>query len=290
MKFLPVIVALCLLSTNALAGPKLKPIWKTAPDLLGPESVIYHPGTDSLFVSNVNGSPDAVDGNGFISQLSVDGKILSLHWLDDLNAPKGLALNGDYLYVADITELVVIDVKNKQIVQRYSAEDAQFLNDVAIDKDGHVYVSDMMTNRIYRLANDEFKLWFADPALESPNGLLVEHDNLIVGSWGNMTGNGFATDVPGHLKKIDLNTLEIISLGDQTPIGNLDGVEADGMGNYLVTDWMNGRLMQVSPNGNSETLIEFEQGSADHTVMPETNLVIVPMMLQNEVVAFRIIR
>lgn len=290
MKFLPVIVAFCLISTSAMAGPKLKPIWKTTPDLKGPESVIYHPGSDSLFVSNVNGSPDAFDGNGFISQLSVDGKILSLHWLDDLNAPKGLALNGDYLYVADINELVVIDVANKKIVQRYQAEGAKFLNDVAIDKRGNVYVSDMMTNRIYRLAADKFTLWFVDPALESPNGLLVEHESLIVGSWGNMTGDGFATDVPGHLKKIDLNTLEISSLGDKTPIGNLDGVEADGMGNYLVTDWMSGRLMLVSPNGSSETLIEFEQGSADHTVMPENDLVIVPMMLQNNVLAFRMIR
>lgn len=289
MKFLPVIVAFCLLSTNALAGPTLKPVWKTAPDLMGPESVIYHPGSNALFVSNVNGSPDAIDGNGFISQLSVDGKILNLHWIDELNAPKGLALIDDYLYVADINELVVIDIANKQIVQRYPAEGAKFLNDVAADKHGHVYVSDMMTNRIYRLADDEFKLWFADPSLEAPNGLLVEHDSLIIGSWGNMV-DGFATEVPGHLKKIDLNTLEISSLGDQSPIGNLDGVEADGMGNYLVTDWMNGRLLLISPNGSSETLIEFEQGSADHTVMPEKNLVIVPMMLQNEVVAFRIIR
>lgn len=288
MKFLPAFLALCILSTTAFAGPKLKPVWKTEPVLMGPESVIYHPGTDALFVSNVNGSPDAVDGNGFISQLSVDGKVLSLHWMDELNAPKGLALNGDYLYVADINELVVIDIANKKIVQRYPAEGAQFLNDVAVDKHGHVYVSDMMTNRIYRLTNDEFKLWFDDPQLESPNGLLVEHDSLIVGSWGKMT-NGLATDIPGHLKKIDLNTLEITSLGDKTPIGNLDGVEADGMGNYLVTDWIGGRLLLVSPNGSSETLIEFEQGSADHTVMPEKNLVIVPMMLQNDVVAFRII-
>lgn len=288
MKFLPAFLALCIFSTTAFAGPKLKPVWKTEPVLMGPESVIYHPGTDALFVSNVNGSPDAVDGNGFISQLSVDGKVLSLHWMDELNAPKGLALNGDYLYVADINELVVIDIANKKIVQRYPAEGAQFLNDVAVDKHGHVYVSDMMTNRIYRLTNDEFKLWFDDPRLESPNGLLVEHDSLIVGSWGKMT-DGLATDIPGHLKKIDLNTLEITSLGDKTPIGNLDGVEADGMGNYLVTDWIGGRLLLVSPNGSSETLIEFEQGSADHTVMPEKNLVIVPMMLQNDVVAFRII-
>jgi sugar lactone lactonase YvrE len=289
MQFLPFLLAFSLLSTSVFAGPTLKPVWKTAPDLMGPESVIYHPGTDSLFVSNVNGSPDAADGNGFISQLSVDGKILNLHWIDELDAPKGLALNGDYLYVSDIDELVVIDIAHKTIVQRYPAEGAKFLNDVAIDKQGNVYVSDMMTDRIYRLADDNLKLWFDAPSLEGPNGLLVEHNNLIIGSWGRMTDD-FATEVAGHLKKIDLDTLELSSLGDKTPIGNLDGVEADGKGNYLVTDWMSGRLLLVSANGSSETLIEFEQGSADHTVMPERDLIIIPMMLQNEVVAFRIIR
>jgi sugar lactone lactonase YvrE len=100
--------------------------------------------------------------------------------------------------------------------------------------------------------------------------------------------DGFATEVPGHLKTIDLDSRDIQSLGDGTSVGNLDGVEADGRGNYLVTDWMNGRLLLISPNGSSETLIEFEQGSADHTVMPEKNLVIIPMMMQNDVVAFRI--
>jgi hypothetical protein len=145
----------------------------------------------------------------------------------------------------------------------------------------------MATNEIYRLADDRFSLWMADPNLEAPNGLLIENNSLIVGSWGNMT-DGFATEIPGHLKIIDLESREIQSLGDGTPVGNLDGVEADGRGNYLVTDWMQGRLLRIFRNGRSETLIEFEPGSADHTVMPEKNLIIVPMMMQNSVVAFRI--
>jgi sugar lactone lactonase YvrE len=128
-----------------------------------------------------------------------------------------------------------------------------------------------------------------DPALESPNGLLVEHNNLIVASWGNIT-NGLETDTPGHLKIIDLITQQMKSLGDQSPIGNLDGIEADGQGNYLVTDWVKGRLLKITPEGRSETLIEFNPGSADHTVMPEKDLVIVPMMMDNIITAFRINR
>ena len=287
MKLLSILLASVLSSPLAHASTTLTPAWKTTTELQAPESVIYHPGSDALYVSNVNGAPDAVDGNGFISQLSDEGEIKDLYWLDGLDAPKGLAIKDDLLYVADINELVVIDINSQSITARYPAEQAKFLNDVSIDQQGRVYVSDMMTNQIYRLADGTFSLWMDDPQLEAPNGLLVEGDKLIVGSWGEMT-DGFATEVPGHLKIIDLETRAIKSLGDGTPVGNLDGIEADGKGNYLVTDWMNGRLLLINPNGHSETLIEFEQGSADHTVMPEKNLVIVPMMMQNQVQAFRI--
>ncbi|MTI63137.1 SMP-30/gluconolactonase/LRE family protein [Methylophaga sp.] len=287
MKLLSVLLASVLSTSIASASTTLTPAWKTTTELQAPESVIYHPGSDALYVSNVNGAPDAVDGNGYISQLSDEGEIEDLYWVDGLDAPKGLAIKDDLLYVADIDELVVIDINNKSIAARYPADQAKFLNDVAIDQQGRVYVSDMMTNQIYRLADGEFSLWMDDSELEAPNGLLVENNKLIVGSWGHMT-DGFSTDVPGHLKIIDLETREIKSLGDGSPVGNLDGVEADGKGNYLVTDWMNGRLLLISPIGRSETLIEFEQGSADHTVMPEKNLVIVPMMMQNQLQAFRI--
>jgi sugar lactone lactonase YvrE len=286
MKLIPALLAL-LLAFSAQAETTLTPAWKTGTELRNPESVIYHPGSDALYVSNVNGNPDAVDGNGFISKLSDEGEIKDLHWMDGFNAPKGLALRNDILFVADIDTLIEIDINEKQIIKRYPADGAKFLNDVTIDRDGRVYVSDMMTNRIYRLADGELKLWMADPALESPNGLLAENDQLIIGSWGDMT-DGFATDIPGHLKTLNLETRDIQSLGDGSPVGNLDGVEADGNGNYLVTDWMNGRLLLINAVGSSETLIEFEQGSADLTVMPEKNLVIVPMMLQDRVVAFRI--
>lgn len=287
MKRLAILFASLLSSAVCHADYALSPAWKTPYELKGPESVIYHPGSDALFVSNVNGHPDVQDGNGFISRLSDEGEITDLYWLEGLDAPKGLAIKDDTLFVADIDELVVIDINSRKISKRYPLATAKFLNDVAIDQHGHVYVSDMMTNEIYRLADDEFSLWLADPKLEAPNGLLVENNRLIVGSWGIMT-DGFATDIAGHLKTIDLETRDIQSLGDGSAVGNLDGVEADGRGNYLVTDWMQGRLLRIHNNGTSETLIEFEPGSADHTVMPEKNLVIVPLMMQNGVIAFRI--
>jgi len=238
-------------------------------------------------VSNIKGNPTEADGNGYISSVSLDGTINELHWLDGLNAPKGLTIVGNNLYIADINELVVVDIKNRKITQRYSAPQAKFLNDVVADNKGNIYVSAFLTNTLYRLADGKFEQWLQSEQLEVPNGLLVENNQLIVASWGVMT-DGFATDIAGHLKTVNLDSKEILSLGDQTPAGNLDGLESDGNGSYLVTDWMAGKLLHIAATGYSTTLLALEQGSADHIVVHEQQLVIIPMMLSGKVLAYQI--
>ena len=269
------------------ASPILVPAWQTNAVFEQAESIAFDAKNKQLYVSNINGNPTDADANGYISQLSLDGSINELHWLDGLNAPKGLTIVGNKLYIADINELVVVDIKNKKITQRYSAPDAKFLNDVVADKKGNIYVSAFLTNTLYRLSGDKFETWLQSDELEVPNGLLVENDQLLVASWGVMT-DGFATDIAGHLKTINLATKDIKSLGDKTPAGNLDGLESDGKGHYFVTDWMTGKLLYISPTGISTTLIQLEQGSADHTVLLEQNLVIIPMMLTGKLIAFEI--
>lgn len=276
-----------LTSISYAADPILLPAWQTDTVFEQPESVVLDKKRNILYVSNVNGNPNDVDANGYISQLGLDGKVITQHWIDGLNGPKGMAIVGDILYVADINELVAIDLASNKISQRYVAKDAKFLNDVAADQAGNVYVSDMLTNTIYRLSNNTFASWINDQQLEFPNGLLVEGDNLILGSWGVMT-DGFATAIPGHLKTIAISTKAITSLGDATPVGNLDGVEADGEGNYFVTDWMVGKLLHITPAGISTTLLSLTQGSADHTVLADQNLIIIPMMLSGNVIAYEI--
>jgi len=276
-----------LLPSIVAASPILVPAWQTDAIFEQPESIAFDAKNKQLYVSNINGSPTDADANGYISQLSLDGSIKDLHWLEGLNAPKGLTIVGNTLYIADINELVVVDIKNKTITQRYSAPNAKFLNDVAADKNGNIYVSAFLTNTIYRLADNKFEVWLQTDELEVPNGLLVENNQLIVGSWGVMT-DGFSTDIAGHLKTINLDSKQIQSLGDKTPAGNLDGVESDGNGNYFVTDWMAGKLLHIMPSGITKTLISLDQGSADHIVLHEQGLVIIPMMLSGNVLAYQI--
>ena len=252
--------------------------------LLNPESVIFDAETNALYVSNVNGAPDGKDGNGFISKISPEGELLGLKWVEGLNAPKGLTISKGKLYVADIDELIEIDIASASISQRWKVADAKFLNDVTADASGKVYVSDMVTNRIHILHAGDFSIWLEDAALENPNGLHAEAERLVVGCWGVMT-DGFATETPGHLKAVNYSDKSISSIGSAEAVGNLDGVEAD-LDTYLVTDWMAGKLFRIDQSGQARLLLQLEQGMADHEWLEQSRLLLIPMMNNNQLLAY----
>src|ERR671927_746689 len=132
---------------------KTNKVWESLAELKTPESVVYAPRQDTLFVSNIDGKPDQKDQKGFISKVSLsNGSIIELNWITGLNAPKGIAIyNNSKLYVSDITDLVEIDIASGKIIKRFTAPGSSFLNDVVSDNQGNIYVSDTGTNTIYRL-------------------------------------------------------------------------------------------------------------------------------------------
>jgi sugar lactone lactonase YvrE len=274
-----------LLAVGARAAEP-QPVWQTK-GLDAPESALLDLNAGVIYVSNVNGDAAAKDGNGYIAKLSADGKILDQHWVTGLNGPKGLALHGGKLYAADIDKLVVVDTASGRIVATYDAAGAAFLNDVTAADDGRVFVSDMVKNQIWLLNGPLFELWLEDPALQNPNGLLAEPDRLLVAAWGEMNPQDFSTKVPGHLKAVDYRTRQITDLGT-APIGNLDGLEPDGKGGYLATDWVAGALYQIDDKGDATMLMDLNQGSADLTYVESESLAIIPMMTDNAVVAYKV--
>jgi sugar lactone lactonase YvrE len=273
-----------LLATGALAAePQM--VWQ-AKGLDGPESAVLDPDAGVIYVSNVNGDATAADGNGYIAKLSPKGEIVEQQWVTGLDAPKGLALHGGKLYVSDIDKVRVIDTKSGEITASYHAPGAKFLNDVTAAEDGRVFVSDMMQNQIWLLDGDRLELWLEDAALENPNGLLAEPDRLLVASWGVMKPD-FSTDVPGRLKAVDYQSKEIKDLGDK-PVGNLDGLEPDGQGGYLATDWVKGALYRLTSDGKAELLKDLDQGSADLAYIKGENEAVIPMMMEGTVAAYKI--
>ncbi len=262
-------------------------LWETE-GFLNPESVVYDRQSGALYVSNVNGQATEKDGNGYISKVSLDGVILEKEWVSGLDAPKGLAIHGNKLYTADIDTLVEIDIPSATVTNRYQVADAKFLNDVAAGSNGEIFVSDMMMDRIHALKDGIFSIWLETPNLLSPNGLHVEEGSLVVGAWGVIT-EGFSTETPGHLLRIIFKDKSISSIGDGPPLGNLDGVEADLDGDYYITDWMVGKLFHVDRNGHADLMLTLEQGMADLEFIEEKDLIVLPMMLSNKVLAYKLV-
>jgi sugar lactone lactonase YvrE len=282
----PVVVALTatliVLSSAAVGAPKL--LWETK-GLAQPESVVEDPVTGVIYVSNINGAVMQKDGNGFISRLTADGKMLERQWVKGLNSPTGLALHDRTLYAADVDQLIEINAASGEILKRYDAKGAIFLNDVVVDGEGAVYVSDTPMNTIWRLKDGRFEPWLASDALNGPNGLLVQGNTLIVASLGKIQSQGQKKEL-GSLLSVSLEDQKISKIGKGDLIGNLDGLQAIQPGVYLVTDWAQGALYRVDAKGKVDELIDLNQGSADLAYMPGKKLLLIPMMLDNSLAAY----
>ncbi len=278
-----------LISPIALnAAPVMQKKWETAAEFKLPESVIYDEINNVLYVSSMQDDPFKKDGNGFISKVGLDGNIIELEWVTGLNAPKGFAIFEGKLYVGDVDQLVTVDITTGKIIKRHNAVGAALLNDVVADNKGNVYVSDTFTDTIYRLNTfGQLTSWLYSPELQAPNGLTIENDQLIVGSWGLPT-EGWTADIVGHLKSVSLKTKEIKSIGNGSPVGNLDGTKSDGNGAYFVTDWVAGKLLHVQRDGSFNVLLELTQGSADFEIIHEKKMIIIPMMLEGKLLSFEI--
>jgi sugar lactone lactonase YvrE len=275
---------------------KINKLWETTNDLKNPESVAYAPKQNVMFVSNVNGKPTQRDQNGFISKVSPsNGNIIELNWVTGLNAPKGVAIsnNNSILYVSDITDLVEIDIDNGKI-KRFNAPGSAFLNDVVSDNQGNIYVSDTITNTIYKLDGNNntssLQAWLQSPQLNGPNGLHVDNtkNKLIVASLGDLSKPGAGLEV------VDLKSKTITTIGKEgttSPFGGLDGIESDTMDtHYYVTDNPAGKVYIVNANGTGYgTLIDLHtQGAADLEFIPSQSTIIIPLMQDNKLVAYKL--
>ena len=277
----------------------LEKVWETPNQLKDPESVAYDSSKSTLYVSNVDGKPDDKDHTGFISKLSsTNGSIIDLNWVPNLNAPKGTDLDNSTgkLYVSDITELIEINSSSGKIINHYPASENSSLNDVAVDKNGDVFVSDPPNNAIYRLSTDNpgsnksLHMWIKSPELNGPNGIIINYGKnyLVVASMGKGT-----PEAGGTIKAIDLEKKTIINIGKEgktVPVGILDGLQMSGDGkSYYVSDWnaKNIFVVDTSGKGYQQLFNSPMQGMADFRLIgPEGDLVI-PLMPDNKVTALR---
>ncbi|UCI26754.1 SMP-30/gluconolactonase/LRE family protein [Mesorhizobium sp. B2-8-5] len=276
------LIASTVVATIAVSVAQAGELWR-ATGFEQPESALVDAARNRIVVSNIAGNPGDADGNGYLSLLSMDGKVIARHWVDGMDAPKGMAIASGRLYAADITKVRVVDLASGKLVETIDVPGAVFLNDMTQDSAGKVYVSDMLADTIYRIDGDRPELFVKDALLASPNGVFADGGRLIVASWGKgINKTDFSTAEPGGLLSVDLATKEITPLPGAQKFADLDGVIAMGDTIYA-TAYMTGTLYSYETGGAPEAVAHFKPGSAD--IGTDGKKIFVPLMGEGEVVA-----
>ena len=283
---IPALVATVLAAAlSALAAPEL--LWETA-GLVGPESVVFDASRREFYVSNMGThGKDATPGDGFISRVGTDGRLLELKWVAGFDNPKGLALVGGRLYVGDDKDLVEIDVAAGKVARRYAPDDGPGdFNDVTADAAGNIYVSSGRLGTLFRLHAGVFSAWHKLDRAKTGwiNGLKAEQNRLLLGGWSVRGADG--KEQLGHISTVTYADQTLGRLGDQ-PICHVDGLEPDGQGGYVVSDWLTGDVLHVSADGRPTPIMQLAQGTADLTYLIDSHQLVIPSMNENVLRAYR---
>ena len=262
-----------------------------------PESVRYDAELDRWYVSNINGNPSQKDGNGFIAIVNPDSTGTMTMLAEGgrkgvvLNAPKGMALSGDTIWVADIDMVRGINRRTGAVLANVDLRSmkATFLNDVAIGGDGAVYITDTgitfdakggMThpgvNRIFRLQGGKVTEVATGDSLANPNGIAWDAVNtrFVLAPFGGPAVQSWKTGdkVP-------------VSLG--TGPGQYDGIEVLKDGRILVSSWADSAVHSLS-SGTMTTIAKGLPAPADIGVDTKRNVLAVPLFNDGKVRYFRI--
>ena len=251
----------------------VEPLWTAAGGLTVPESVLFDPDRDVLYVSNY------VPGAGYVSRLSLDGTVLEDRWVEGIPSATGMGLDRNRLFVAGLTSVYEIDIDAGQIAAEHPVEGARFLNDVVIDSRGTLFVTDGQARTIFSLRRGHSSVWLTDDRLAGVNGLCLAGERFLAGAGGG-----------GVLFEIDRSSKmmsEVVSLG---PGAIVDGIAVYDTDRYLVSNW-NGITFLVDREGTVLPLINtlrVNMKQADFCWLADRRLLIVPAFGSNSVAAWTI--
>ena len=257
----------------------LTKLWESEKVFKTSESVLYDSKRNVLYVSNFDqfnmGNPRAQQ---FISKVNLDGKVEKLKWADSLNNPLGMTIYKDKLFTAERNAVAEIDLDNGKVLKRYDIPGSVFLNDIAIDKSGRIYVTDSRKNVIWRYADGQAEEWLSGDEVSDPN-VLYYHNNRIL----------FGNSEDRSLKSVDPQTKQVKTVA-KFEKGFVDGLRIDNHGNFLVSLW-HGIVYRVTPEGKvTEILDTTTPGtySADIEFIKEKNLLLIPTFFGNTVMAYKL--
>lgn len=216
-------------------------------DLHQPESVKYDAEQDVFFISNMVGFGSVKDANGYIVEVKAGDLSNSKVFAENgkagvvLDAPKGMAIHGDTLWICDIDVMRAIHRKTGVSLGNLDLKPlgALLLNDVTIGGDGAIYITDtgiLMTekgviyrgaDKIFRVANGKAEVISQGAGLMRPNGITwdKESKSLIVVTFDPFHSQMYSLSPTGERR--------LLAKGN----GKFDGIEPLGGGRYMVASW-----------------------------------------------------
>jgi sugar lactone lactonase YvrE len=232
--------------------------------IIKPESVLYDPKTNSLFISNMD--------IGTIDRFDVNGKIIKNDWLSGLQSNKGMGIYKGLLYTAETSAVAVIDIKKGSVVKRIPIPEAIMLNDLAIDRKGLIYVSDTRAGKVYKIENEVPTVYLEN--IKGANGLLTAKNGLIILS---------STSILQVNEKKEMTTIA------QDFEGGLDGIVSIGKNKYIVSNYK-GILYLVNDDSSKEILLDTREQNImmnDIDYNKKTKTLYIPSYNKNKVVTYK---
>ena len=255
--------------------PMLKKLWENKFTLDYPESVDYDSERNVIYATN------NFSGRGeYISKISIDGKIIEKEWVKGLNRPTGAKITGNKFYTVERTALVEIDIEKAEIIKRINLPGAVFPNDVTTSLDGKtIFVSDNAAQLIWKIEDGIVKVWMKGGELKNPNGLYLSGNKLLVGC-----------SADASLKEIDLKTKEVTVLAQLKSGAIMDGIQVLEDGRILFTNY-NGYLYLLEEKGKFKEILNTSTPGitlADFKYIPEKDILVIPTLYNNQVIAYKI--
>jgi len=254
---------------------RLTKLWEIYDGLKTTESVLYDPTGKVLYVANINENPWQKDNNGYISKIGLDGKMIAAKWATGMSAPKGMGIANGKLFVTNIDEVVEIDLANGSVVKRYTHPKAVNLNDIAVSREGVVYVSDSKGDCLFYLQGSKLEVLSDSPEVKASNGLYVKNGLLLCGQQNMIVA-------------FNLKTRDVSTYIENT--GGIDGIEAVGNKTYLISDW-SGHVYMVEPDKERMLLLDttpLKINAADIGYNTSEGILYVPTFFNNGVVAYKL--
>ncbi len=259
-----------------------------------PESVLHDPDADVYLVSNIAGDPFQKDDDGFVSRLSPEGQVLALRWIDgasdnvDLDAPKGMAILGDELWIADIDQLRRFDRKTGAQKPSIAIPGPPFLNDVAVGPDGVIHVTDSgfapgftatATDAIWRVevtgGTPQLVTLARGEELAHPNGICSGARDLFCVDWDK-----------GEFVMIGASGKREASL--KLPHKQLDGLVRTSTARWFASSWEGRCIYEISPKGEATVRFKDLDQPADIGWDEKRSSLLVPLFGSDSVLVKRV--